>query len=156
MVMAQQSPSCSRWWSHVGGVLQKKKEHTYRGNHLPWRKKKGRKKKGKKEEEVPSTSIYLANFDLIVWWFHPLRHSGINWDVAFNFSKLKPTRRSLEPYTKTKTILPHYNQEIIRTSGQTDKRSVLFFLHVAIRNSLRSNKNIARCTHPDVNSFFCR
>ena len=46
--------------------MQKKKEHTYRGHHLPWRKKKGRKKKGKKKEEVPSTGIELANFDLIV------------------------------------------------------------------------------------------
>ena len=28
-------------------------------------------------------------------------------EIAFNFSKLKPTRRSLVPYTKTKTIFPH-------------------------------------------------
>ena len=46
--------------------MQKKKEHTYRGHHLPWRKKKGKKKKGKKKEEVPSTGIELANFDFIV------------------------------------------------------------------------------------------
>ena len=30
-------------------------------------KKKGRKKKGKKKEEVPSTGIELANFDLVDW-----------------------------------------------------------------------------------------
>ena len=79
----------------------------YRGHHLPWRKKKGGKKKGEKKEEVPNTGIELANFDLIVRWFHPLRHSGTNWVIAFNFSTLKPTRRSLVPYTKTKTIFPH-------------------------------------------------
>ena len=67
----------------------------------------GEKKKRKKKEEVPSTGIELGNFDLIVLWFHPLRHSGINWEIAFNFSKLKPTRRSLAPYTKTKTFFPH-------------------------------------------------
>ena len=53
-----------------------KKEHTYRGHHLPWRKKGGGKmeKKGEKKEkkirkkkkEVPSTGIELANFDWIV------------------------------------------------------------------------------------------
>ena len=87
--------------------MHKKKEHTYRGHHLPWRKKKGEKKKGEKKEEVPSTGIELTNFDLIVLWFYPLRHSGINWEIAFHFSKLKPTRRSLVPYSKTKTIVPH-------------------------------------------------
>ena len=69
-------------------------------------KKRG-EKKGKKKEEVPITGIELANFELIVLRFHPLRHSGINWYTAFNFPKLKPTRRSLVPYTKTKTIFPH-------------------------------------------------
>ena len=64
-------------------------------------KKKEKKKREKKKEEMPSTRIELANFDFIVWWFHPLRHSGINWEIAFNFSKLTPTRRSLVPYTKT-------------------------------------------------------
>ena len=123
----------------MGGVLQKKKEHT-EDTTSHGEKKKGEKKRGKKKEEVPSTGIELANFDLIVLWFHPLCHNGTNWEIAFNFSKPKPTRRSLVPYTKTKTIFPHENQEIIRTSGQTDKRSVFFFLHVAIRNSLRSNK----------------
>ena len=69
--------------------------------------------------------IELANFDLTVLWFHPLRHSGINWEIAFNFSNLKPTRRSLLPYTKTKTMFSHYNEEIIRTSGQ--RQTVSFF-----------------------------
>ena len=50
--------------------MQKKMEHTCRGHHLPWRKKrkkKQRKKKTKeKKKEVPSTGIELANFDLIV------------------------------------------------------------------------------------------
>ena len=70
-------------------------------------KKKREKKKGKKKEEVPSKGIELANFELMHSWFHPLRHSGIYCEIAFNFSKLKPTRRSLVPYTKTKTIFPH-------------------------------------------------
>ena len=73
----------------------------------PMEKKKKEKKQGKKREEVPSTGIELANFALVVWWFHPLRHSGMNWEINFNFSKLKPTRRSLVPYTKTKTNFPH-------------------------------------------------
>ena len=87
-----------------------KNKGTYRGHHLPWRKKrkkKGEKKKGKKKDEVPSKGIELANFELMVSWFHPLRHSGIYCEIAFNFSTLKPTRRSLVPYTKTKTIFPH-------------------------------------------------
>ena len=46
--------------------MQKKKELTYRGHHLPWRKEKGKEKKGKKKEEVPSTDIELANFDFTV------------------------------------------------------------------------------------------
>ena len=71
------------------------------------KKKKRKKKKGNKKEEVPNTGIELANFDLIVLWFHPLRHSGTTLEITFNFSKLKPTRRSLVPYTKTKTIFPH-------------------------------------------------
>ena len=59
------------WW-----YVAKKKEHTtYRGLHLPWRKKKGlekkgkkkgKKKKGRKKKGVPSTGIELANFDWIV------------------------------------------------------------------------------------------
>ena len=47
-------------------------------------KKKRKKKKGKKKEEVPSTGVELGNFDVIVLWFHPLCHSGINWEIAFN------------------------------------------------------------------------
>ena len=70
------------------------------------KKKKG-KKKGKKKEQVPSTGIELTNFALIVLRFNPLRHSGTNWEISFNFSKLRPTRRSLIPYTKTKTIFLH-------------------------------------------------
>ena len=89
-----------------GWCVAKKKGNTYRGHHLPSRKKR-KKKKGEKKEAVPSTGIELANFDFMVRWFHPLRHSGMNWEIAFNFSKLKPTRRSLVPYTKTKTIFPH-------------------------------------------------
>ena len=50
----------------TGGWCVVKKKGTYRGHHLPWRKKKGRKKKGRKKEEVPSTGIELVNFDLIV------------------------------------------------------------------------------------------
>ena len=45
-------------------------------------KKKWGEKKGKKKEEVPSTGIELGNFDFIVLWFDPLRHSGINWEIV--------------------------------------------------------------------------
>ena len=86
--------------------MQKKKVHT-EDTTTHGKKKKGKEKKGKKEEEVPSTGIELANFDFIVLWLNPLRHSGINWEIASNFSTLTPTRRSLVPYTKTKTIFPH-------------------------------------------------
>ena len=43
-----------------------KKKGTYRGYHLPWRKKKEKKRKKKtgKKKEVPS--IELANFDWII------------------------------------------------------------------------------------------
>ena len=44
-----------------GWCVAKKKGNTYRGHHLPWRKK-----KKKKKEQVPSTGIELANFDFIV------------------------------------------------------------------------------------------
>ena len=84
--------------------MQKKK--VQRTPH-PMEKKKRKKKKGKKKQQVPSTGIELANFELTVLWFHPLRNSGINCEIAFNFSNLKSTRRSLVPYTKTKTIFPH-------------------------------------------------
>ena len=40
------------------------------------------------------------------------------------------------PYTICR---PNTKIKINRTSGQTDRLSVFFFLHVAIRNSLRSN-----------------
>ena len=46
------------------------------------KRKKEKKKGGKKKEEVPSTGIELANFDLILSWFHPLRNSGINWEIG--------------------------------------------------------------------------
>ena len=49
-----------------GWCVANKKGNTYRGHHLPWRKKKRKKKKWKKKEEVPSTAIELANFDFIV------------------------------------------------------------------------------------------
>ena len=42
-----------------GWCVAKKKVNTYRGHHLPWRKK-------RKKEEVPGTGIELANFDFIV------------------------------------------------------------------------------------------
>ena len=38
-------------WLQVSGVLQKKKEHTYRGHHLPWRKKKEKKKEKKRKNK---------------------------------------------------------------------------------------------------------
>ena len=41
------------------------------------------------------------------------------------------------PYTICR---PNTKTKINRTSGQTHRLSVIFFLHVAIRNSLRSNK----------------
>ena len=53
----------------TGGWCVAKKKGTYiqcRGHHLPWRKTKGKKKKGRKKEEVSSTGVELANFDLIV------------------------------------------------------------------------------------------
>ena len=77
--MAQKSPSC-RWWSQVGGVLQKK------GTYIQRTPPPMEKKKGKKKEEVPSTGIELAIFDFIVWWFHPLRHSGMK---GFQFFQTK-------------------------------------------------------------------
>ena len=83
----------------------------------------GEKKKEKKKE-VPSTGIELANFDLIVSWFHPLRHSGMNWEITFNFSKLKPTRRSLVPYTKTKPIFSTLKP---RLTEHPDTQTVSFF-----------------------------
>ena len=68
---------CSERWDTAedgGGDYRRvvccinKKEHTYRGYHLPWRKNEGKKKNGKKKtgkkKEVPS--IELANFDWIV------------------------------------------------------------------------------------------
>ena len=57
---------CSEHWDTAedgggdyrrGVCCKKKKEHTYRGYHLPWKKK-------RKKKEVPS--IELANFDWIV------------------------------------------------------------------------------------------
>ena len=49
----------------TGGRCVAKKKGTYRGHHLPWRKKR-KKKKGEKRRRVPSTGIELANFDFIV------------------------------------------------------------------------------------------
>ena len=43
-----------------------KKKGTYIERTPPPLEKKKREKKGKKKEEVPSTGIELANFDLIV------------------------------------------------------------------------------------------
>ena len=42
------------------------------------RKKKGEKKREKKKKKKRVPSIELANFDWIVWRFHPLRYSGMN------------------------------------------------------------------------------
>ena len=59
---ARLPPFSMQWWCvdavvvviTGGWCVAKKKEHTYRGHHLPWRKKKGKK------QEVPS--IELVNF----------------------------------------------------------------------------------------------
>ena len=91
----------------TGGWCVAKKKGTYIQRTPPPMEKKKRKKKGEKKGRGPITGIELANFDFIVWWFHLLRYSGMNREKAFKFSKLKPTRRSLVPYTKTKTIFPH-------------------------------------------------
>ena len=48
---------------------------------------------------------------------------------------------------------PNTKTKINRTSGQTDKRSVFFFLHVAIRNSRRSN-NMYRWVDVLIGSWF--
>ena len=89
----------------MGGVLQKQKEHT-EDTTSHGEKKKGKKKGEKKRRgaEYGYRTRELRHDRLMI---SPLRHSGINWETAFNFSKLKPTRRSLVPYTKTKTIFPH-------------------------------------------------
>ena len=107
--MAQQSPSC-RWWSQVGGVLQKKKENTFRGHHLPWRKKKGEKKREKKRkcDEYGYRSRELWRDNLMVSPPKPQRHElgeslqffqtntnqalagTLHWNQD-NFSTLKPS-----------------------------------------------------------------
>ena len=89
----------------TGGWCVAKKRNIHTEDTTSHGEKKGEKKRGKKKKRCRVRGIELANFDFI--WFHPPRHSGINWEIAFNFSKLKPTRRSLVPYTKTKTIFPH-------------------------------------------------
>ena len=70
-------------------------------------KKKREKKKGRKKRRGAEYGYRTRELRLHSLMVHPLRHSGINWEIAFNFSKLKPTRRSLVPYAKTKTIFPH-------------------------------------------------
>ena len=51
----------------TGGWCVAKKKGTYiQRTPPPMEKKKRGKKNGKKKEEVPSTGIELANFDLIV------------------------------------------------------------------------------------------
>ena len=95
-------------------------------------KKKKEKKKWKKKEEVPSTAIELANFDFIVWWF-PLRHSGINCEITFN----KPTRCSLVPYTKTKTIFPTLKPRLA-VHTQTSTHTVSFFFLACSNSKLAS------------------
>ena len=59
------------------------------------------------------------------------------WYQAFFFFLLVPGARWY-PTLKPRQFF-HTKTKINRTSGQTHKRSVFFFLHVAIRNSLRSN-----------------
>ena len=59
------------------------------------------------------------------------------WYQAFFFLLLVPGARWY-PTLKPRQIF-HTKTKISRTSGHTHKRSVFFFLHVAIRNSLRSN-----------------
>ena len=45
----------------------------------PMEKKKRKEKKGKKKRRGAEYGYRLANFDLIVLWFHPLCHNGTNW-----------------------------------------------------------------------------
>ena len=69
-------------------MLQKKKEiHTE--DTTSHGEKKRKKKKGEKKEEVPSTGIELANVDVIVLWFQPLRHSGMNLGSSLQFFQTK-------------------------------------------------------------------
>ena len=60
------------------GRLLKKKTGNKEDNTTKEEKKKETKRGKKKEKKKEVPSIELANFDLIVWWFHPLRYSGMN------------------------------------------------------------------------------
>ena len=90
----------------MGGVLQKKKE-IYTEDTTSHGEKKKEKKKGEKRRRGAEYWYRTRELRLHSLMVSPLRHSGMNWEIAFSFSKLKPTRRSLVPYTKTKTIFPH-------------------------------------------------
>ena len=48
------------------------------------------KKTSQKKTEVPSAGIELANFDFIVRWFHLVRYSGMNWEIAFKLPFCTP------------------------------------------------------------------
>ena len=115
---AQQSPSC-RWWLQVGGVLQKKRY--IQRQPPPMEKQKGKKRE--KKEEVRSTGIELANFDLIDWCFHPYATAALIGKQRSIFPNLnQPGSRwypTLKPrqffHTKTKRLSEHPDRQ---TNGQ--------------------------------------
>ena len=62
----------------------KKKEHTYRGYHLPWRKK------GKKKQEKEKRCRVLNSRTLDSLMVSPLRYSGMNLPNAFTLPFCTP------------------------------------------------------------------
>ena len=134
----------------MGGVLQKKKEHTYRGHHLPWRKKKGKKKGEKKRRgaEYWYRTRELRLCSLMVPPPTPQRHELGN-NLQFFQTKtnqalagtLHENQDDFSPLKRRLAVHPHTHPH---------RRSVFFFLDVAIRNSLRSNKFNYCCVPGDM------
>ena len=110
----------------MGGVLQKK--GTYRGHHLPWRKRKRKKKRCRVSYSRTLTDSLMVSPPTLQ------RHELAK---SIHATLLYPT--SFLP-ADTRYIRIWY---IIRTSLKprlVEHTRRLFFVDVAIRNSLRSNK----------------
>ena len=151
---------------------KKRKEHTYRGHHLPWRKKKGEKQKETKKE-VPS--IELANFDWIVMVLPPtlFRHKLAKsthatflyptarlpplFDAVASGARRTSKARSCSPTTTwILGAYPFSGRCTTKSSNQLQKRVLpaLFHLPCPSQSHERSARGRTRLT--TVTSISCR
>ena len=73
-----------------------------------------------------------------VWWFHPLRYSGMNYERAFTLPFCTPPVVACD---NNSVLTTPFKPRLARAHA-TRSTHIFFFRDVSIRNSIRSNKYV--------------